>query len=356
MMRKSTLQKAPLEKKEGQGPVFLPMSILLLTCVLCACAPKAPAKRERPLIGFSMDSFVVERWTRDRDIFMATAAMIGADVILQVGEQSAELQERQVQSLIDRRIDVLVIVPNDADRLTRLAREARRKGIRVICYDRLIRNAGADLYISFDNVKVGNLQAQALTRFVPSGDIVILHGAKNDLNAIMADKGYFQILDTLVASGRYRIVFQDWPDDWRSEWAMESMRTSLDAFPNIKGVIAANDMMAEAAIKALAERRLAGKVPVMGHDAELSACQRIYQGTQAMTVYKPLKILASKAAEFAVALAKNEKIETDDSIDDGSRLVPFYKIEPIPVYKENIIDTVIKDGFHATEDIFPQNL
>jgi D-xylose transport system substrate-binding protein len=299
-----------------------------------------------------MDSIVVERWTRDRDIFMATAREIGADVILQVGEQSAELQASQVQYLIDKGVDVLVVIPNDAERLTRVVAAAKKKGIKVVCYDRLVRNANADLYISFDNYRVGVLQGEAIAKLVPSGTIAIINGASTDLNALQYNKGNHSVLDPLVASGRYTIVGEKWTDAWRSEWSTEQTRELLDEGIVPAGVIAANDMLAEASIKVLAEHRLAGKVVVVGHDAELGACQRIAAGTQAMTVYKPLRDLATKAAEFAVLLARGQKLPTDYLINDGSYDVPYYKIEPIAVYASNLRETVIDSGFHSAADVY----
>lgn len=326
--------------------------IFIAGLVLSSCAKRQAGPRERPLIGFSMDSFVVERWTRDRDIFMATAASIGADVILQVGEQSAELQERQVEYLIGQNVDVLVIIPNDADRLTKLAVQARKKGIPVICYDRLIRNAGTDLLVSFDSYRVGTLQAQALLRFAPRGDIAIINGASTDNNALLYHRGYMDVLSPAIQRGDIRLIWDEWDQSWRSEWASESMRSILSRAQRPAGIIAANDMLAEAAIRVLSEHRLAGKIPVMGHDAELSACQRIAAGTQSMTVYKPLRELATKAAQFAVALARGEAPSANDSIDDGSFMVPFWRIDPIPVYAETMEETVVKDGFHSREDIW----
>lgn len=325
---------------------------LVAALSLSGCSRKGAEKRARPLVGFSMDSFVVERWSRDRDIFMATAQELGADVILQVGEQSADLQETQVQYLIDKGVDVLVIIPNDADRLTKLVLQAKKKGIPVVSYDRLIRNANVDLFISFDSVTVGRLQAEALLRFVPGGKIAIINGASTDANAHMYHEGYMEVLAPHLASGRYTLVWDEWTDAWRSEWATESMRRILAENERIDGVIAANDMLAEAAIKVLAEKRLTKLVPVMGHDAELSACQRIAQGTQSMTVYKPLRELATRAAEYAIQLARGLRAEIQDSINDGTYRVPYYRIEPEPVYAETLESTVIEDGFHAREDVF----
>jgi D-xylose transport system substrate-binding protein len=121
---------------------------------------------------------------------------------------------------------------------------------------------------------------------------------------------------------------------------------------NLDAVIAGNDMLAEAVIRVLSENRLMGKVKVAGQDADLAACQRIAEGSQIATIYKPIDRLALKAAGFAVMLAKGEAIVTDAFIEDGVGKVPYVRLEPVLVTKELLNATVIKDGFHAEADVY----
>ena len=113
-----------------------------------------------------------------------------------------------------------------------------------------------------------------------------------------------------------------------------------------------NDDVATAVVRALSEKRLAGKVGVVGQDADLAACQRIVQGTQIMTVYKPVEKLAQKAAQCAIALASGEEIEAEDTINDGKFFVPYVALEPISVKKENMDEVIINSGFHLKEDVY----
>jgi len=330
--------------------------ILALAAVLLFAGCRSRQRRARPgqapVIGFSMDSLVVERWRRDIEIFTRSAKDMGAEVLLEVADQDPVVQERQVRDLLDKGIDVLVIVPNDSEKLSAVVAEARREGVPVLSYDRLVRKAGVDLYVSFDNEKVGSLMAEAVSQAVPSGGYVVINGARSDHNAVMLNRGIHKVLDPRIASGRVRLLGEIWPDAWDSDRARTGLEAILASDRGVDAVIAGNDMLADAAIRVLSENRLMGKVKVAGQDADLAACQRIAEGSQHATVYKPIDRLALKAAGFAVMLAKGEAIRTEATLDDGTEKVPCVWLEPILVTKELLKPTVIKDGFHAEAEVF----
>jgi len=257
-----------------------------------------------------------------------------------------------VRALVDKGIDILVIVPNDADKLTQAVKYVKSRKIPVLSYDRLVRKANVDLYVSFDNEKVGSLMAESLTRAIPEGNYVIINGARTDNNAIMLNAGMHKVLDPLVAAGNIRIIREIWPENWNSEDARKGLEAVIASNRKIDAVIAGNDMLAEAAINVLAENQLLGSAKVVGQDAELSACQRIAEGVQYATIYKPIERLALKAAGFAIMLARGEKIAGDVTIDDGGKKVPYVRLEPILVTRELLDETVIKDGFHSAEAIY----
>jgi len=164
--------------------IILFAASLSLNLVSCSKARK-PIGDRAPIVGFSLDSLVVERWRRDVDSFTKAAHDLGAEVVLRVANQDANTQISQVKELLNQGIDALVIIPNDAEKLTEVCREAKRRGVPVMSYDRLVHNADVDLYISFDNEKVGSLQAQAASEAVPSGTYIIVNGAITDNNAFM---------------------------------------------------------------------------------------------------------------------------------------------------------------------------
>jgi D-xylose transport system substrate-binding protein len=347
-------------KKLKRGAARIAISALCILCILCTAAALAgcSAKRRKadpgraPLIGFSMDSLVVERWQRDIDVFRRSVTELGADLILRVADQDPVVQAEQVRELAGKGIDVLVIVPNDADRLSAVVSEVRARGIPVLSYDRLVRKAGVDLYVSFDNEKVGALMAEAVVRAVPAGGYVIINGARSDNNAIMLNSGIHLVVDPRVESGKVRIVAEIWPGSWDSDEVKTELEAVIARDRRIDAVIAGNDMLAEAAISVLAENLIMGSVKVTGQDADLAACQRIAEGSQYATVYKPIDRLALKAAGFAVMLAKGEKVTTDGTIDDGAGKVPYVRLEPILVTKDLLAATVIKDGFHLAEEVY----
>jgi D-xylose transport system substrate-binding protein len=155
-----------------------------------------------------------------------------------------------------------------------------------------------------------------------------------------------------VDRGDIKIISEVWARDWMHEDAFNCIESTLQSGQTIDAVIAANDSLAAAAIEALSEKRLAGKIPVAGHDADLSGCQRVAEGTQLMTIYKPIHKIAKRAAEIAIEMARGEKIEANRELSDGKYIVPYYMIQPIAVTRDNLVDTVIKDSFHRLEDIY----
>ncbi|AEF18038.1 periplasmic binding protein/LacI transcriptional regulator [Thermoanaerobacterium xylanolyticum LX-11] len=303
-------------------------------------------------IGFSLGTLKEERWVKDRDIFMAKAKELGAEVFVQNANNDDEDQIKQVKYLLDKKIDVLVIVPNDLKKASAAVEMAKKAGVKVISYDRLVLNSNVDLYISFDNVKVGKLMAEYLIKRYPKGNYLIINGATNDNNTKMLKEGYDSVLLPKVKSGDIHILGEEWCPNWMSEYAFQSTEKYIQENYKIDAIIAGDDGLANGIIEALSEHRLAGKVAVVAQDADLAACQRIIEGTQLMTIYKPIDKLAGDAAKLAVKLAKGEKLNVGNTIYDGKYNVPYYKLEPIAVDKTNIDDTVIKDGFHSRDDVY----
>lgn len=310
---------------------------------------------KRIKVGFSMDTLVEERWQKDRDLFREAVLALGADVEILAANGDDAKQIEQAETLIGAGVDILVVVPHNAEATAAIVKKAHTAGIKVVSYDRLIKNAEVDLYVSFDNVEVGVLQAQAITKLVPKGKYVYIGGADTDNNAHLFKKGVFTVLQPFIDKGDITVVYDQWSKDWTPANALENMREALRANGGqIDAVIAANDATAGAVIQALAEAGLAGRIPVAGQDAELAGVQRIVQGTQTMTVYKPIKLLADKTAELAVKLAKGEQVDTDLKVNNGKIEVPSVLLQPIAVNKDNIGTTIIADSFHSREEVYKQ--
>lgn len=313
------------------------------------------ASKEKPVIGLSLDTLKEERWQRDRDTFIAEARKLGASVVVQSANSDDTRQVRDVESLISRGVDVLVIVPHNGAAMTRAVKSANDAKIPVISYDRLILNANVDYYLTFDNVKVGEAMGTYAAEHLPKerkARIVRIYGAPTDNNAKLFKQGQDHILEPLIAAGKIEVVHEDWALDWKPENAKKIMNAALTkAGRQIDGVIASNDATAGGAVQALREEGLAGKVLVTGQDADLAACQRILAGTQSMTVYKPLKNLAALSARVAVEIAKGQKPAATDLLDNGYKKVPSIFEKVIPVDKNNLMSTVVADGFHKAAEL-----
>lgn len=321
----------------------------------CQSAGKTqtPRKDDKITIGFSMATLKEERWYMDRDDFIAEAQKLNANVIVQVAFDNAAEQLKQVRSMIDdQKIDVLVIIPHDAENAAAAVEMAKKAGIRVISYDRLVRNANVDLYISFDNVKVGRLQAEAMVKAVPQGNYVIVDGPATDYNTVMIGEGIKEVLSPYTEGGKIKIVNEFSSNDWMADEAADGMNKLLQDNVKVDAVIAENDSLAGGVINTLSEYHLVPNVPVVGMDADLAACQRVVEGQQLMTVYKPIKLLAVAAADFAVKMANGEDIGVTAKISDGKYNVPYYSIMPEAVTKDNMVDAVINDGFHKMSDVY----
>ena len=253
--------------------------ILLVSCItflMGGCGGKQVPPDDGVIkIGLLIDTIVVERWQRDRDIFSAKAKELGAEVIVQKCNEDNATQELQVKTLVNDGIDVLVVIPYDKDGLTDSIKAARKRGIPVISYDRLIQNADVSLYISFDNEMVGELMGSELVKKVPNGKYVIVNGSPLDNNSSLFNKGYKNTLTSAIQKGDIQIISETWAEAWRPEDAYKVLSSLLQDSKKFDAVIAANDGLAGGVIKALSEHRLAGVVQVVGHDADLSACQRI---------------------------------------------------------------------------------
>ena len=316
-------------------------------CAMLFASAPAMADAKNPKIGFSIDDLRLERWTRDRDYFIGAAEKLGAKVYVQSADASEQRQIAQIENLISRGVDVLVIVPYNATVLNNAIREAKKAKIKVLSYDRLILNADVDAYISFDNKAVGELQAQSIVALKPKGSYYLLGGAPTDNNAKILREGQMKVLQPLIDKGDIKVVGRQWVKDWSPSEAMAIIENALTANGNkIDAVVASNDATAGGAIQALSSQKLAGKVPVSGQDADLAAVRRVIAGTQSMTVYKPLRHIATSAATLAVQLVRNEKPAYNAQLNNGFKPVNTILLKPILLNKANV-DMLVKDGFYT---------
>jgi D-xylose transport system substrate-binding protein len=333
----------------------LPAALLGLTFLVAGCGGEAPKKPQAPklTVALLLDSLAHERWARDRDLFVERAKQLGADVIVSAAEGDPAKQEAQAMEALNAGAKALVVVAVDTEKAAAIVKAAAEKKVPVISYDRLIRNADVALYVSFDNVKVGRMQAEYLLNQSPKGNYILVGGSPTDNNAKLLRQGQMELLKSGVAAGSIKVVADPWAENWQAEKAKELTAAAIKkAGGRVAAVVASNDSTAQGAIEALTEANLAGKVPVSGQDAELAAMRRIVGGTQAMTVYKPIRPLARMAAGAAVNMAKGQSEDGLVNVNNGLKDVPARLLEPISVDKENMDRTVIADGYHTQAEVY----
>lgn len=341
--------------------------LVIAACVLvaagCVNAPQetattgsAKARQGGPIrIGFSMDTLKEERWQNDKKLVEQRAREVGAQLDVQVANGDDAVQTKQTDNMLTKGVDVLIVAPHNGEIAASIVEAAHRRGVPVISYDRLIRNADVDLYLSHQVQRIGEMQAEYALQRVPKGNYVLIGGSPTDFNAILLRKGQDAILNPAVKRGDIKEISNQFAREWKAEEALRLTEDALTKTGNkIDAVVASNDGTAGGAISALEAAGLAGKVLVTGQDAQKDACQRIVKGTQTMTIYKPIRPLAFGAVDAAMKLARHEPVQTTDKINNGKKDVPAMLFAPIAVDKSNIDATIIKDGYHTRQDCYGQ--
>lgn len=306
-------------------------------------------------IGFSMATLQEERWVRDKDAFEAHCKQMNVECVVTVADKKADKQANDVDNLLTQGIDVLVIAPHDATQAASMVEKAKAQNVPVISYDRLINSDKIDLYISHQVPVIGRKIAEYALQKVPTGNYIMVYGASTDNNAVIMKKEQLAVLQPAIDSKNISIKADQFITDWKPEEALKMVENALTQNgDNIQAVVCSNDGMAGGAISALEKRGLTGKVVVTGQDAQKDALQHIAEGKQSMTVYKPIIPLANAAVEAAMKLAKKESLTdakpfTNDNIKKD---IPAILLEIIVVDKDNLMTTVIKDGYAKYEDVY----
>ena len=315
-------------------------------------ARKTKGPNDPIFIGFSMDTLKEERWQRDKELVEKHAKEVGAQLDVEVAQGSDTIQVQQADTMLTKGVDVLIIAPHNGEVWTQIIDKAHRQGVPVISYDRLIKNVDVELYVSHQVVKMGEMQGQYALDHMPKGNYVLIGGSQTDNNALLLRQGQMNILKPAIDRGDIKIVADQFAKDWL---ASEAHRITEDALTksgnDVQAIVASNDGTAGGAASALPPN-LEGKVLITGQDAQLDACQRIVEGRQTMTVYKSIKPLAYSAVDSALKLARGEKVDAPDKINNGKIDVPSILQAPVSVDKGNMMQTVIKDGYHTLEEVY----
>ncbi|MBA3633467.1 MAG: substrate-binding domain-containing protein [Acidobacteria bacterium] len=352
-------------KNWTKGIILLIYSVVFFTA--CVNAPQetvdrtaanAPANidpNKKIKIGFAMDTLKEERWVRDKEAFEARCKELNVECVVTVADNKSDKQANDVDNLLTQNVDVLVIAPHDATQAASMVEKAKAQGVPVISYDRLINSDKIDLYVSHQVPVIGRKIAEYALQKVPKGNYVMVYGASTDNNAAIMKKEQLAVLQPAIDRGDIKIVADQFITDWKPVEALNFVENALTQNnDNIQAVVVSNDGMAGGAISALEKRGLTGKVLVTGQDAQKDALQRIAQGKQTMTVYKPIIPLANAAVEAAIKLAKKESLSDAKPFKNDAlgKDVPAILLEVQVVDKNNLMQTVIKDGYATFEDVY----
>jgi D-xylose transport system substrate-binding protein len=297
--------------------------------------------------------------SQDRPNFEAKLKQLcpNCQIVYSNADQDAAKQQQQAEAALTQGAKVMVLDPVDSASAAAIVTRAKQSKVPVISYDRLITGAPVDYYISFDNVQVGKLQGQALVDKLKKdgskGSIVMINGAPTDNNAKLFKQGAHSVID---GSG-FKVAKEYDTPDWSPDKAQSEMEQAITAVGKngFVGVYSANDGNAGGAIAAMKSNGVdPKKIPTTGQDAELAGIQRIVAGEQYMTVYKAIKPEAEAAAQLAVNLLNGQKPENsvvNGKTNNGQIDVPSVLLKPVAVTKDNIQDTIIKDGFWKASQI-----
>lgn len=325
-------------------PILL-LQIFLIFLVLAGCSTKTE-------VGLLLANTEVERWSKDRDAFVKMVNELKGEVIVKDAKGDPDLQFQQALELINSGVDVIVIVPSDKIVAQGIVKMAKSSRIPVIAYDRIIRDCDLDFYVSADNIQVGELQADYLTKIKPVGNYALMTGPESDNNSYQLYIGWMDILQPLIDKGDINIVYSGFADKWDAKEGYRIMDDLLQKETKIDAVITGADVLATGVVNVLRDRDLDGTILLAGQDADVNAVQNIAIGSQTMTVYKPLGEMAYHAAQAAVKLAKGKEPTYSVTVNNGQALVPTVLVAGQVVYKENIKMTVVSEGFVAEKEIF----
>jgi len=290
-----------------------------------------------------------------------TADLPGATIDYANANGSADTQQSQAEADLTRGDCILVVAAHDSSAAASIVASAKAQHVPVIAYDRLIQSNDLAYYVSFNNVRVGQLQGQYIVdhyqAYVSPGhnNIAFIKGAETDNNALLFAQGAHEEIDPLINSGKLHNVYEQFTPNWNPPDGQREMEAALTKTGNnIQIVYAANDDLAGAVVQALEPQHLAGKVLITGQDATVPGLQRILEGTQSMTVYKPIAKEADATGQLVAALSKGEStasLVNGQTKTQGGAEIPSILETPISVDKTNIASTVLADGFVTKQQL-----
>lgn len=305
-------------------------------------------------IGVAFKTLQEEVWESELKQLQKRAEEEGVELVYMDAGNDATKQNDQIENLVVQDVDVLLVAPVDFDGAVSGVAAAKSAGIPVISYTDVVNTDQQDYIITFDYHEIGVENAKRAVEAVPKGKYVLLNGEDADSLPHDINDGYHEVLDPYVEAGDIEIVFDQYMSHWSADEALAAMENVLTKYGNeIDAVICNNDSIASGAIQALTGQGLAGKVYVAGMDGEITALQRVAEGTQNVTVYTGHAPYADIVFDTAVAVAKGGEPEGVNTVREiNGTEIPVVQAEPIYVTKDTIVEEMIDSGICELEEVF----
>ncbi|UXP32765.1 substrate-binding domain-containing protein [Reichenbachiella agarivorans] len=287
-------------------------------------------------VGLLFDQFASARWEVDAGNLKEEFSKLGVETILKVAHSSIEKQIAQTQELVDEGVNAIIVVAVDGSNSSAIIDIAKANNVIVVAYDRPILDNRVDLYVSYNNLEVGKMQAKSMMETVKNGNIILINGPVADINAIQFRKGHLETLKPYVESGQIKIVQDLVLDNWSDVSALMRLYEVAPDFTQIKGVISAVDWFNDAAIEYAGDSAIFTNIYMTGQDPSTATAIKIEKGIQNMTVFKPIDVLSKKAAEMTMARLKKQEIKGLQNYSIGEYTLSSYLFNPIFIDKNNL--------------------
>ena len=310
-------------------------------------------EEELPLVGLLWDTLHAERRANIANLMRQMSKEQGWEMLFQSANNDEKLQYTQAEAMITKGVKLLLISAVNMYTAAAIVEAAQAEGIKVVVFDRLIYDCKPDIFIGFDNDAIGDQIANYMVDLAPEGNYALICGDSADNNAVVYREGYYRVLQPYIDKGDINIVTDQYCKAWDGSVALKIAEDTLtETNNNVDVFLSQYDGLSNGCIEALREQGLVGKVLVSGQDAELSACQRIVQGEQTMSVWKPDMDMAKLGTYTIVKMLVGEMPETDRIIDNGTAEIPAILLPTIVVDKDNMMDTIIASGARKMEEVY----
>ena len=312
-------------------------SAIGLIC-LYGYSPDAVAQK----VGLLMHSHVDDRWMMDQTYISDKIEELGGEIMIEIAQDDPKKQIAQAMKLLESGVKSIIVVAVDAQMAVEIVDKAMDYGVKVVCYDRLIKSPNVAAYVTYDNLKVGRLQASSAANKT-KGNYILINGPVSDNNAVQFRNGQLEVLQPLMDKGEVTIKEDLVLDNWGEVNAFVSLLSIFTDIQDVDAILAANDGIALAVTAAVDDVEVLKDIYLTGQDADLSSIKNIMKGYQDMTVYKPIAPLAVKAATIAMDLAKGKAVKLE-KMEVSGMMIPSVLLDPRVVDAANIKETVVADG------------